>query len=60
MDDFAAADEPILTEPRQPLLTYGEAVDIVMTLRHFADSSEEGKAAGDLAHTLAMRIPAAG
>lgn len=45
-------------DPRLPLLTTDEAREAVSLLRHFADDSAEGQAAGDLATDLARRLPA--
>ncbi|MGW6390199.1 hypothetical protein ACWFR1_06755 [Streptomyces sp. NPDC055103] len=56
MDDLFYEDVPP-AEARVPLLTVAEGRAVVAVLSHFADDSEEGRAAGGLAHQLAMRIP---
>ncbi|GGR51547.1 hypothetical protein [Streptomyces roseolus] len=45
--------------PRLPLITLDEARRAVALLTHFEDETEEGRAAGDLAHDLALRLPVA-
>ncbi|MFE6222958.1 hypothetical protein [Streptomyces sp. NPDC057854] len=53
-------DETTYTSgPRLPLITLDEARRAVALLLHFQDETEEGRAAGDLAHDLALRLPAA-
>ncbi|GHG10283.1 hypothetical protein [Streptomyces hydrogenans] len=55
MDDDYAEDYG----PRLPLISLCEAREAVRLLLHFRDeTTEEGQAAGDLAHDLALRLPA--
>ncbi|MEW1700756.1 hypothetical protein ACIQCR_16920 [Streptomyces sp. NPDC093249] len=43
---------------RLPLLTLDEARQVVSLLLHFQhETTEEGRAAGALAHDLALRLP---
>ncbi|MFE7395696.1 hypothetical protein [Streptomyces sp. NPDC057557] len=58
MDSFSPLIGTYPTDPRLPLLTLAEAQEAVRLLRHFADDSLEGGAAGDLATDLARRLPA--
>ena len=46
------------TAPRLRLLTLGETREAVRLLLHFADKSPEGRAAGEWAADVALRLPA--
>ncbi|WP_406078690.1 hypothetical protein OG337_28845 [[Kitasatospora] papulosa] len=54
MDELSA----YLRAPRLPLLTLDEAREAVRLLLHFADESPEGRAAGEWAADVALRLPA--
>lgn len=58
MDSYPPVTGTYPSDPRLPLLTADEAREAVRLLRHFADDSAEGKAAGDLAADLGRRLPA--
>ncbi|MCX5433995.1 hypothetical protein OHU11_40625 (plasmid) [Streptomyces sp. NBC_00257] len=58
MDSYPPVTVTYPSTPRLPLLTADEAREAVRLLRHFADNSAEGQAAGDLAADLARRLPA--
>lgn len=60
MDSSEPVTGEYLNDPRVPLLTAAEvreAVGYLLALEEL-DSTPRGKAAGDLAHELALRIPA--
>ncbi|MFJ8848918.1 hypothetical protein [Streptomyces sp. NPDC102437] len=46
------------SDPRLPLLTADEVRKVISLLRHLADDSTEGRAAGDLAADLGRRLSA--
>ncbi|MFJ2587104.1 hypothetical protein [Streptomyces sp. NPDC087538] len=57
MDSYPPVTGTYPSDPRLPLLTADEAREVVSLLRHFADDSAEGQAAGDLTADLARGLP---
>ncbi|MFF9199984.1 hypothetical protein ACF09L_32735 [Streptomyces sp. NPDC014779] len=58
MNSFEPPTGDYPDDERLPLLTLDEARRAVALLLHLADDSAEGREAGQLAHDLALRLPA--